>query len=288
MAALGNEGRVSRYEYETLAVSQPREWVTEVRLNRPEKRNAMNQSFWREMVDCFQRLSEDSSCRVVLLTGEGKNFTSGLDLVDFGPMFSQFQTTDSADVARRAVLVHRLVQPMQDSFTAIEKCTKPVIACVHSACVGGGVDMITACDLRLCSQDAWFQVKEVELGLAADVGTLQRLPKVVGNQSWVRDIVYTARKVSAEEAFQFGLVSQVCMDKEDTFSNAIKIAEDIASKSPVAVQGSKINMNYSRDHTVDEGLHFAVVWNSTMLQSEDVGKAIMAAIQKEKAIFSKL
>lgn len=168
----------------------------------------------------------------------------------------------------------------------------------------------------------------MELGLAADVGTLQRLPKIVGNQSWVRDIVYTARKVSAEEAFQFGLVryvyppssplpltnvscstvSQVCTDKEDTFSNAIKIAEDIASKSPVAVQGSKINMNYSRDHTVDEGLHFAVslihclysrphycfcsmlqvVWNSTMLQSEDVGKAIMAAIQKEKAIFSKL
>lgn len=165
----------------------------------------------------------------------------------------------------------------------------------------------------------------MELGLAADVGTLQRLPKVVGNHSWVRDIVYTARKVSAEEAFQFGLVryaypppsppnvschifSQVCTDKEDTFSNAIKIAEDIASKSPVAIQGSKINMNYSRDHTVDEGLHFAVslihclysrpyycfcsmlqvVWNSTMLQSEDVGKAIMAAVQKEKAIFSKL
>lgn len=168
----------------------------------------------------------------------------------------------------------------------------------------------------------------MELGLAADVGTLQRLPKVVGNQSWVRDLVYTARKVSAKEAFQFGLVrydvnnplylpptvpchgppySQVYADKEDTFSNALKMAEDIASKSPVAVQGSKINMNYSRDHTVDEGLHFAVslmhclhsrphcfcstlqvVWNSAMLQSEDVSKAIMAAIQKEKAVFSKL
>jgi delta(3,5)-delta(2,4)-dienoyl-CoA isomerase len=285
--AMGEGLAVTDYVYGTLAVSQPRQWVVEVRLNRPEKRNAMNQAFWREMVDCFQRLSEDSSCRVVVLTGEGHSFTSGLDLVDFAPMFTQFQTA-GGDVARRTVLVRRLIQPMQDTFSAIEKCMKPVIACVHSACVGGGVDMITACDIRLCSRDAWFQVKEVDLGLAADVGTLQRLPKVVGNSSWVRDVVFTARRVSADEAFQFGLVSQVCDDRETAMSTALQLAEKIASKSPVAVLGSKVNLNYSRDHTVQEGLDFAVVWNSTMLQSEDVGVAISASVQKETPVFSKL
>lgn len=278
---------LNRMEYETLAVTQPRQWVTEVRLNRPEKRNAMNQTFWKEMVECFQTLSEDSSCRVVLLTGEGKNFTSGLDLVDFAPMFSQFQSLNT-DIARTTLLIRRMVQPMQNSFTAIEKCMKPVIACIHSACIGGGVDMITSCDIRLCSHDAWFQVKEVDLGMAADVGTLQRLPKVVGNDSWIRDVVYTARKITAEEALTFGLVSNVYGDKEDMLSNALKMAEDIASKSPVAVQGSKVNLNYSRDHSVEEGLDFAVGWNSTMLQSEDVSKAVMSSIQKEKPVFSKL
>ncbi|CAI8023284.1 Delta(3,5)-Delta(2,4)-dienoyl-CoA isomerase, mitochondrial [Geodia barretti] len=151
--------------------------------------------------------------------------------------------------------------------------------CVSYVVVEGGYQCTGVCPM-------WWQ--EVDLGLAADVGTLQRLPKVVGNGSWVRDVVFTARRVSADEALQFGLVSQVCDDRETAMSTALQLAEKIASKSPVAVLGSKVNLNYSRDHTVQEGLDFAVVWNSTMLQSEDVGVAISASVQKETPVFSKL
>merc|ERR1711894_858417 len=180
------------------------------------------------------------------------------------------------------------IMKYQESFNILETCTKPVIAAVHSGCVGGGIDMITACDIRYCTSDAWFQVKEVDVGLAADVGTLQRLPKVVGNDSLVRELCYTARKMYAQEALQFGLVSRIFENKEDMVKSAIELATDISSKSPVAVQGTKVNLVYSRDHSVREGLEYVAQWNMSMLQSEDLIKAAMASMQKQKAKFSKL
>merc|ERR1711894_536385 len=180
------------------------------------------------------------------------------------------------------------IMKYQESFNILETCTKPVIAAVHSGCVGGGIDMITACDIRYCTSDAWFQVKEVDIGLAADVGTLQRLPKVVGNDSLARELCYTARKMAAEEAFRFGLVSRIFNSKEDMVKGAVQLAVDIAAKSPVAVQGSKANLIYSRDHTVAEGLDYVATWNMAMLQSEDLPKAAIASMQKEKPTFSKL
>ncbi|XP_078001328.1 delta(3,5)-Delta(2,4)-dienoyl-CoA isomerase, mitochondrial-like [Glandiceps talaboti] len=272
----------SKYNFETLVVSNPKEYIYRVELNRPKKLNAMNKTFWREVAECFNTISDDADCRVVVLTAAGRIFTAGLDLTD---AFSNNSRT-IGDNARLAFKVRDGIMKYQEAFTAIEKCNKPVIAAVHNACVGGGIDMITACDMRLCSQDAWFQVKEVDIGVAADVGTLQRLPKVIGNESFVRDLCYSARRCGSNEAKEFGLVSRIYPDKESLVQGALELAETIASKSPVAVQGTKVNLVYSRDHSVPDSLDYVSTWNVT--QTEDITKSMQANMNKEKPIYSKL
>lgn len=194
------------------------------------------------------------------------------------------------DVSRRFRLLQGLIARYQDSFTSIEKCNKPVIAAIHAACVGGGVDLVTAADIRLCTEDTFFQIKEVDIGLAADVGTLQRMPKVVGNESLVRELAYTARKMFADEALRLGLVSRIFRDKEAMIANALEMASLIASKSPVAVQGTKEQLNFARGHSVDEGLENMKLWNAAHLQSEDVRIAAMAQMDRSAPppTFSKL
>ncbi|XP_042869939.1 delta(3,5)-Delta(2,4)-dienoyl-CoA isomerase, mitochondrial-like isoform X2 [Penaeus japonicus] len=275
------------YTFETLAVSTPQENVYHVQLNRPDKLNAMNNTMWREIGQCFDKLGEDSDCRAIVLSGNGRLFTSGLDLSDMSGIVSVVMGDD--DVARKCRLLHHLIKEFQDSFTALEKCPKPVIAAIHSACVGGGVDLICAADIRYCASDAWFQVKEVELGLAADVGTLQRLPKIIGNQSLVRELAFSARKVFSGEALQCGLVSRVFSDKESVLNGALDMATTIASMSPVAVQNTKTTLIHARDHTVQEGLDYVATLNMTMLQSEDLRIAAMAMMNKgKKPTFAKL
>lgn len=272
------------YKFETLAVSTPADHVFHVEMNRPEKLNAMNVAFWKELPECFQQLNDDKTCRAVVVSGAGKMFTAGLDFKSMMSEFVQYNDGDGEepDVARKARHLHHMITSYQGTFTSIEKCTKPVIAAIHNGCIGGGVDMVTACDIRYCTSDAYFQVKEVDLGLAADVGTLQRLPQVIGNRSLVNELVFTARKMEAAEAREAGLVSRVFPDKAQMLAAAVAVAKEIASKSPVAVQGSKVNLVYSRDHAVDEALRFMACWNMSMLQSEDVVKAAMALMEKAK------
>uniref|UniRef100_A0A3B3S4V6 Delta(3,5)-Delta(2,4)-dienoyl-CoA isomerase, mitochondrial n=1 Tax=Paramormyrops kingsleyae TaxID=1676925 RepID=A0A3B3S4V6_9TELE len=274
--------------FSTLSVTRPASMVTQVELHRPEKRNAMNKAFWSEMVDCFSQIAEDPECRVVVVTGAGKVFTSGIDLMDMAGNILQ-PTGD--DAARTSWNLRRLVKKYQETFSVLEKCPKPVVVAVHGACVGAGVDLITACDIRLCTQDAWFQVKEVDIGLAADVGTLQRLPKVIGSRSLVNELALTSRKMYSDEAKSSGLVSRVFPDKETMMSGAMELAEEIASRSPVAVQGTKINLIYSRDHSVAEGLEYMATWNMSMLQTQDVIKSAQASMEKKspkEVPFSKL
>lgn len=274
--------------FSSLLVTQPAEFVKHVELNRPEKRNAMNRAFWSEMVDCFNHLAEDSDCRVVVVSGAGKIFTSGIDLMD---MASDVLQPQGDDEARTSWNLRKIIAKYQETFTVIERCSKPVVVAVHGACVGGGIDLITACDIRLCTQDAWFQVKEVDIGLAADVGTLQRLPKVIGSRSLVNDLALTARKMYADEAKSSGLVSRVFADKEAMMAAALDLAGEIAGRSPVAVQGTKVNLLYSRDHSVAEGLDYIATWNMSMLKSKDVLESAQAAMKKKspKTVpFSKL
>ncbi|XP_014017810.2 delta(3,5)-Delta(2,4)-dienoyl-CoA isomerase, mitochondrial [Salmo salar] len=274
--------------FTTLSVSQPATAVTHIELHRPEKRNAMNKAFWREMVECFTQIAEDPDCRVVVVSGAGEVFTAGIDLMD---MASEVLQPEGDDMARTSWNMRRIIAKYQETFSIIERCPKPVVVAVQGACVGGGVDLITACDIRLCTQDAWFQVKEVDIGLAADVGTLQRLPKVIGSRSLVNELALTARKMYADEAKESGLVSRVFPDKEAMLAGALEMAGEIAGRSPVAVQGTKVNLIYSRDHSVAEGLNYMATWNMSMLQTEDVMKSAAASMEKKspKTItFSKL
>ncbi|XP_074877574.1 delta(3,5)-Delta(2,4)-dienoyl-CoA isomerase, mitochondrial [Buteo buteo] len=288
MSAKAAERRSPGRSFETLRVTSERDHVLHVELHRPEKRNAMNVAFWREMVECFQDISEDSSCRAVVISGAGKIFTAGIDLMDMG---SDFLMVEGEDVARKAWNLRRKICDYQETFSVLEKCPKPVIAAVHGACIGAGIDLISACDIRYCTQDAWFQVKEVDIGLAADVGTLQRLPKIMGSQSLVNELAFTARKMMAPEAQSSGLVSRVFADKETLLQGALEMASTIAARSPVAVQGTKVNLVYSRDHPVSEGLRYVATWNMSMLQTEDILKSVQAAMEKkgpEDIPFSKL
>ncbi|GLV45570.1 Enoyl-CoA hydratase 1 [Carabus blaptoides fortunei] len=273
--------------YETLAVTVPKSFVYHVELNRPKNLNALNKKMWMEVGQCFDDLAVDENCRSVVLTGSGKLFTAGIDLKDMMSLSSEL--ADAEDIARKAKIMHILIGKYQASLTAIEKCNKPVIVGVHGPCVGAGVDIITATDIRYCTSDAWFQVKEVDIGMAADVGTLQRLPRIIGSDSLVRELCYTGRKMEAAEALSCGLVSKVFDNKESMVNGAVELAALIASKSPVAVQGTKASLVYSRDHPVQDGLDHIANHNKSMLQSEDFVNAVMGQISKDPNIqFSKL
>lgn len=271
--------------WETLAVSYPAPHVIHVELNRPKKLNAMNAVFWREFKNLFTLIASETECRAVVLSGRGKFFTAGLDIKD--PANVNFGG-GAKEIGRKAFNARNHVLKLQEAFNAIERCPQPVIAACHSGVIGGGIDMVLACDIRWCSEDVYFCVKEVDIGLCADLGTLQRLPKVVGNEGLVRELAYTARKMRAEEASRLGLVSRVCKDRETLLTEALACAALIASKSPLAVAGTKRNLLFARDHTVQDGLEYVATWNAAMLQSSDVMSAIMASMKKQKPIFSSL
>ncbi|XP_011497597.1 PREDICTED: delta(3,5)-Delta(2,4)-dienoyl-CoA isomerase, mitochondrial isoform X2 [Ceratosolen solmsi marchali] len=273
--------------YTTLAITEPSPSVFHVQLNRSNKLNALNGTMWLEIGECFNELSNKSDCRVIILSGSGKAFCAGIDLMDAMKLFQEL--VELPDVARKCKVLEKKIKQYQDSFTAIEQCSKPVITAVHGACVGGGVDMICSADIRYCSSDAWFQIKEVDLGMAADVGTLQRLPKIIGSQSLVNELAYTGRKMLSSEALQIGFVSQILDDKTSLMDKALDVAKEIAAKSPVAVQGTKLSLNYSREHTVGEGLNHILMRNQIMLQSEDfINAATALATKGDKPVFSKL
>eukprot|EP00928_Gymnodinium_smaydae_P034752 TRINITY_DN24562_c0_g1_i1.p1 TRINITY_DN24562_c0_g1~~TRINITY_DN24562_c0_g1_i1.p1 ORF type:complete len:275 (-),score=47.83 TRINITY_DN24562_c0_g1_i1:89-913(-) len=268
---------------ETIVVTPMSGGVFHVELNRPVQRNSWNHDMWVECRSVFQALANESECRSIVLSGRGKSFSAGLDLQDPRNM-----TPAHEDVARKAVRFIDHAKLMQDAFSAIELCLKPTIAVIHGACVGAGVDLIVATDIRICTQDAFFCVKEVAVGLAADVGTLARLPKIVGSDSFVRDLALTARDCMADEAKAHGLVSKILPSKDDAVAEAAKMATVIAAHSPIAIVGTKKNLNFARDHTVQDSLDYVLTWNSAMIQGEDLMKAMMSAMQKKKPEFSKL
>merc|ERR1740130_1715818 len=192
----------------------------------------MSRQFFAEFQACFEALAKNTDVRCIVVVADGKYFTVGLDLKD---AVSGDPGTESTDVARKTIAQRRHILELQASFSAIEACPQPVIAAVHGACVGGGIDLSCACDIRLCSEQAWFTIKEVDIGLCADLGTLQRLPKIVGNASLVRELAYTARKFTGTEAVAMGFFSRCLPDETSLLAAAKELAEVISSKSPVAI-----------------------------------------------------
>lgn len=271
--------------FETLKLSTPSENVLHVELNRPDKRNAMNKQFFIDIRNCFKEIAFEPTVRAVVLSGAGKHFTTGLDLMDF---MGTLMTAGEEDVGRRALQLQTMIRDLQESFSVIEKCPQPVIAAVHSACIGGGVDLICSCDIRLCTSDMYLSIKEVDIGLAADLGTLQRLPKIIGSESLVRELAYTARNMYSDEGLSSGLFGRVYPDKESMMNRSLELAAEIAAKSPIAVTATKQQLNYARDHTVEEGLDYMVSWNMGLLQSKDLLEAGQAFMQKKKPQFDNL
>ncbi|XP_070508436.1 delta(3,5)-Delta(2,4)-dienoyl-CoA isomerase, mitochondrial [Chironomus tepperi] len=273
--------------FETLKVTTPKAFVAHVELNRPDRLNALNYTLWHEIGQCFDELNASEDVRSIVLTGAGKHFTAGIDLMDMLQIGQKLAGV--TDVSRKAKVLEELIVHHQNSISSLERCLKPVIAATHSAVVGAGVDLISTADIRYCTKDCWFSIKEVDIGMAADVGTLQRFPKAIGSQSLVRELCFTGRKFKSDEALRWGFVTRVFDTKEELVEASLKLAEEIASKSPVAVQGTKKNLVYSLDHTNQEGLDQITEINKMNLQSEDFVNAVMAGQSKgEVPVFSKL
>lgn len=266
--------------FNTLTVSLT-DGVATIALNRPEKLNAMNAELWAEIRTAMTWLDSTPEARVGVLRGNGRMFTSGIDLsLLFGlqGMIADDCTGRSREKLRRIIL------DLQASFNAIEQCRKPVLAAVHGACIGGGIDLITACDMRYCSADAYFTVKEIDVGLTADVGTLQRLPRIVG-EGMARELAYTARPVTGTEAQAIRLVNRCYETPEALFAGVDELARSIAAKSPLVVRGTKEMISYARDHSTADSLNYVATWNAAMLFSKDLEEAAQAFLQKRPAVF---
>ncbi len=256
--------------------------VATVTLNRPEKANAMNWQMWQDIRSAMQWADRTPEVRAVVLQGEGKHFTSGIDLTMM--MGLQGQIQDDCDGRMREKL-RALILELQDTLTSLERCRKPVLAAIHAGCVGGGVDLVSCADMRYCSADAYFTIKEIDIGMVADVGTLQRLPKIIGSQGLVRELAYTGRKVDAEEALRIGLVNRVFATREDLHAGVRELALQITAKSPLSIRGTKEILNHTRDHSVADGLQYMASWNAAMLMSKDLMTAMMASMAKQTPEF---
>ncbi len=259
-------------EYETLIV-EINSNICHVKLNRADKANAMNLQMWNDLKQCFDWIADEPKVRAVVLSGEGKHFCSGMDLAVFTGIAEVF----TADSGRNSEKLRLMIKRLQENLSAIEKCRKPVLAAIHGASVGGAIDMITCCDMRYCTEDAKFSIKEIDIGMTADVGTLQRLPKLIGD-GIVRELAYTGRYFYADEARTIGFVNKVFPDKNAMINGVMKLAVQISSKSPLAIRGIKEMLLYSRDHSVDDSLNYVSTWNAAMLMSNDLQKTLEGSL----------
>ncbi|SLM36268.1 enoyl-hydratase isomerase family protein [Lasallia pustulata] len=276
--------------YTYFKVTYPLEYVAHVEINRPDRLNAFIEPMWPELRSIFGYLSTAADVRAIVFSGAGpKAFSTGFDVLAASETgFLANQNDKNVDAARIATKVRRYVLEVQDCFSALERCEKPVICALHGYALGLAMDLIVCADVRVCEKETKFAAKQVDMGIAADVGTLTRLPKIVGSQSWVKEVCLTGRTFGADEAMRAGLVSFVGDGKENTIGKALKIAATIAGKGPVAVQGTKELLNWSQDHTVQDGLRYTSIWNSAMIQTNDVSWAKTAGMKKTTPRFEKL
>ncbi|KAI1297899.1 Delta-3,5-Delta-2,4-dienoyl-CoA isomerase, mitochondrial [Halotydeus destructor] len=277
---------LAKVSFETLLLTEVAPRVLNVQLNRPDVRNAMSLTMFSELKKCFDLVSEDNYIRSVVLSGNGKTFCSGIDLMALQE--GAMRHADQPEVARKAMKLKQFIREVQKPMFAIYKCRKPVVAAVHGAAVGGAIDMLGAVNIRYASKSAWFSIKEVDLGIIPDIGTLQFVPKAVGNQSLLHELLFTGRKFDCTEAKELGFINRICDSDEAVLAAAIDTATVIAAKSPVAVQGTKHCLQYCSEHTIDDSLKYQSVYNMTMLQGEDTVKATMAMMSKDSVDFEDL
>lgn len=255
--------------------------VGHIQANRPDALNSMVPAYWSELPAAVRELSDSGQVRAIVISSTGKHFSAGMDL----SVFAGFNL--EGEPGRRNANFSLLVRELQDSFTALERARVPVLAAVQGGCIGGAVDMVCAADMRYATKDAYFVVQETNIGMTADVGTLQRLPKLIPD-GIAREMVYTGRRLGAERAAQVGLVNEVFEDHESLVAGVLEIAAEIASKSPLTIWGAKEALVYARDHAVSDSLHQISLWQSGAFQPADMMESFAAKAEKRAPVYEDL
>ena len=267
------------YEFYLVEKEPPLAWVY---LNRPGKKNAMHPPAWRETLPIFENLDADGDIRTIIVAGKGPAFSAGIDLVGMGGELPEITDPHQKGGVKQAMI--KKIMRLQDAISCIQWCSKPVIAAIHGYCIGAGLDMATACDIRLCSQDAVFSLREAAVAFVADVGVLQRIPHIVG-QGNARELAFTAKNIDARRAYEMQLVNAVFEDQAALFAGAREWALEIAAKSPLAVQASKDVLNYGIGKSVDDGLAYVAARSANILPSDDFIEAVTAFMEKRRPSF---
>ena len=272
----------SCFEYEL------KEHVAHISMCRGDAFNTMTKAFWSELPELVDKISDEGKARVIVLSAQGKHFCAGMDLANF-KSDGDFLSTDTKKITqgRRSEAQFRVTRDLQYSISCLEKSRIPVIAAIQGACIGAGVDLITACDIRYASSDAFFCIQEINIGMAADVGTLQRLPYLIP-EGILRELAFTGRKLSADEGLKYGLVNAVFDTPDAVIEHALSVAHEIADKAPLAISGTKEVLNYNRDHTVEESLNYNALWNAAMNFSDDMMEAFKSKTEKRDPDFQDL
>jgi enoyl-CoA hydratase len=260
-----------------------RDQVAHVTLSRPEAFNSMTRAFWKELPEIVRRIDDSAAARAIVLSSTGKHFTAGMDL----SVFTSGPDTSGKEVGRVRASLMQTVLRLQQTFSCLDQARIPVLAAVQGGCIGGGVDMVSACDMRFATKDAFFCIQEINLGMTADVGTFPRLAHVMP-QGIVRELAYTGRRFQAEEARACGFVNALFDTQEQLLEAVTGIAVDITKRSPLAVWGSKEMLNYGRDHSIDDALRHIAVWQTGMFQPTDMQEAFAAKSEKRDPNYADL
>jgi enoyl-CoA hydratase/carnithine racemase len=278
-ASLLNVEDMNTASCENMIVIEKEGHVAWLVINRPQKMNAMSMAMIYGLRDAIRQLDSDNEVRVIILKGEGSCFTVGLDLKEATQELIPDDSVAGHEPLRKKIL------NLQDCVTVFENCRKPVIAAIHGFCYGVGLDFTSACDIRIAAKDAVFSIRETKVAIIADMGSLQRMPNIVG-EGWARELALTGRDFTAVEALKMGLVTHICTDCDDLYVRAGELAREIAANSPLAVEGAKEVLNYTRDHGVEAGLEYVAHKNAVALYCEDFKEAMQAFAEKRPPVFS--
>ena len=264
--------------------------IAHIQLTRPEKRNSMSPAFWRELPAIVTDIDGNAKARVIVISSTGPHFSAGMDLASFGGGDGDDGADGGDEAAARAARIRHGasfydgVLHLQRSFNCLEECRLPVLAAVQGGCIGGGVDMVSACDMRYATDDAFFTIFEINIGMTADVGTFPRLAKLIP-EGVVRELAYTGRRMAAAEAHSVGLVNRVFADQDALLDGVFDIARQIAAKPPLAVYGCKRMINYARDHNTADSLDYIAIWNASFLQGAELREAMRANRERRPGAF---
>lgn len=276
--------KLSYARFPLYKIDRPAEGVLHVSFNRPRSLNAVNTETWRQFKGIFDQAELDKDVNVIVLSGQGRSFCAGLDVKALGNDFTNFENEDTS---RFAINQYKYIREFQDAISRPYTINKPVIAAIHGICLGLGIDIASACDFRYAAKDTLFSIREVDIGMAADMGTLQRLPKLVNNLGWLKEASYTSRNFKTDEAEKQGLIDRTFENQQMLLENALEVAKSIAEKSPVAVQGTKKTINYALDHNHADSLEQIAEYNAHAV-GNDLMMGAAAAMSKKKPKYAKL